>query len=102
MQLLRDETAVLQRQQGVTPDEQSNADPSVRSEATRPERDQEEDSIGDRTLKPEKLEPYYGKTAREHRDWTRSADTAFRLSPSYFRTDRSKVLFAMQSLRGDP
>ena len=54
-----------------------------------------------KTLKPSSLEKYEGKSLREHRDWTRDAETCFRLTPYNFETDESKILYVMQYLKGD-
>ena len=53
-------------------------------------------------LRPQKLKEYFGKTVREHREWTRDAQTAFRQAEAYFPNEGSKILFAMGFLRGDP
>ena len=53
-------------------------------------------------LRPMKLNDYYGKSIREHREWTRDAQTAFRQAGSYFPTEGSKILYAMGFLKGDP
>lgn len=42
-------------------------------------------------LIPEKLLEYHGKSVREHRDWVRSAQNAFKLSPSMFVSDETKI-----------
>jgi len=54
------------------------------------------------TINPEKLAEYWGRSLREHSDWTQSAENAFELAPATFPDDRTKVLFAAQFLRGDP
>ena len=48
-----------------------------------------------KTLKPSSLEKYEGKSLREYRDWTRDAETCFRLTPYNFETDESKILYVM-------
>ena len=53
-------------------------------------------------LRPMKLNDYHGKSIREHRDWTRDAQTAFRQAKLYFPTEKSKILYAMGFLKGDP
>ena len=55
-----------------------------------------------KTLRPEKLPLYYGKNVREYRDFIRNASTAFRLVPADFPDDKTKILFAMMSLAGEP
>ena len=52
-------------------------------------------------LRPMKLNEYHGKSIREHREWTRDAQTAFRQAKAYFRTEESKILYAMGFLKGD-
>ncbi|TID17021.1 hypothetical protein E6O75_ATG09787 [Venturia nashicola] len=46
-------------------------------------------------LQPEKLSPYEGKSVRAHRDWTRSAENAFRLAPNTFGTEIAKISYAL-------
>jgi hypothetical protein len=53
-------------------------------------------------LQPEKLQPYNGKGVREHRDWTRAAENAFRLAPRKFRRDSARIAWSAQFLRGTP
>jgi hypothetical protein len=53
-------------------------------------------------LKPSSMSPYHGKNESEHRQWVREAETKFRQSPPYFATDADKILFTMESLRGEP
>jgi hypothetical protein len=55
-----------------------------------------------RNLKPEKLPEYRGKTVREHLEFFRRAEIAFRLTPEEFEDDLRKVLFVMQYLQGEP
>ena len=55
-----------------------------------------------RNIKPEKLPEYHGKLRQEHREWVRDADVAFALTPWNFDDDTDKILWAMQSLKGDP
>ncbi|KAL2036416.1 hypothetical protein N7G274_010866 [Stereocaulon virgatum] len=54
-----------------------------------------------RTLRPEKLRPYYGNSEGEHIRWFADAEIIFLLSPEYFTTERAKILYCMQSLEGD-
>ncbi|TID16589.1 Zinc finger CCHC-type [Venturia nashicola] len=53
-------------------------------------------------LQPEKLSPYEGKSVRAHRDWTRSAENAFRLAPNTFGTEIAKISYALQFIKGTP
>jgi hypothetical protein len=53
-------------------------------------------------LQPEKLPLYYGKSVREHREWTRSAENAHRLAPNTFSQDVAKISHAFQFIRGTP
>jgi hypothetical protein len=53
-------------------------------------------------LQPEKLNQYYGKTVREHREWTGSAENAFRLAPRKFKQDPARIAWTVQFLRGTP
>ena len=53
-------------------------------------------------IQPEKLNLYNGKNVREHREWTRSAENAFRLAPRKFRHDFAKIAWSAQFLRYTP
>ena len=53
-------------------------------------------------IQPEKLSQYNGKNVREHRDWTRSAENAFRLAPRKFQDESTKIAWSAQFLRGTP
>lgn len=55
-----------------------------------------------RNLRPERLEFYRGKTLKEHREFFRRAENAFRLTPENFLSDNTKIVYAMQYLRGEP
>ncbi|KAL2036420.1 hypothetical protein N7G274_010860 [Stereocaulon virgatum] len=55
-----------------------------------------------RTLRPEKIRPYYGNSEGEHIRWFADAEITFLLSPDYFTTEKAKILYCMQSLEGDP
>jgi len=55
-----------------------------------------------RNLRPERLEYYRGRTLKEHREFFRRAETAFRLTPENFLSDHTRIVFAMQYLRGEP
>jgi hypothetical protein len=55
-----------------------------------------------RTLKPKSPNEYRGKNLKEHREFFRSCEIAFRLLPQEFAVDNDKVLWAMQYLGGDP
>ena len=53
-------------------------------------------------MRPEKMSPTYkGVSSGEHTRWFREVDVRINLSPSYFRTDKSMILYCMQSLEGD-
>ena len=54
------------------------------------------------TLKSEWLPEYYEKNLREHLNFFCSADTSFNMSTFYFPTERLKIYFTMQYLRGEP
>jgi hypothetical protein len=53
-------------------------------------------------IKPSGMSQYFGRSQSEHRQWVREAETKFRQSPPYFVTDKDKILFTMDSLRGEP
>ncbi|OCK72854.1 hypothetical protein K432DRAFT_387664 [Lepidopterella palustris CBS 459.81] len=53
-------------------------------------------------LQPEKLSLYHGKSVREHREWTRSAENAFSLAPRKFKQDITKIAWTAQFLRATP
>ena len=55
-----------------------------------------------RNIKPKELPEYHGKSRQEHREWVRDADVAFALTPWNFDDEEDKILWAMQSLKGDP
>ena len=55
-----------------------------------------------RNIKPKELSEYHGKLRQEHCEWVRDADVAFALTPWNFNDDEDKILWAMQSLKGDP
>ena len=55
-----------------------------------------------RNIKPKELPEYQSKSRREYREWVRDADVAFALTPWNFDDDTEKILWAMQSLKGDP
>ena len=54
------------------------------------------------TLKSEWLPEYYGKNLREHSIFFHSADTLFNMSTPYFPTEKLKIYFTMQYLKGEP
>ena len=54
-----------------------------------------------RTLKPKDPTEYKGRNLKEHREFFRSCETAFRLLPQEFHLDSDKVTWAMQYLGGD-
>ena len=53
------------------------------------------------TLKPEWLPEYYKKNLRKHSNFFHSTDTLFNINTLYFSTERSKIYFIMQYLRGE-
>jgi hypothetical protein len=55
-----------------------------------------------RTLKPKDPAEYRGKTIKEHREFVRSCEVAFRLLPQEFDTNRDKVIWSMQYMGGEP
>ena len=55
-----------------------------------------------RSLRPKDPPEYKGKTLKEHREFCRSCEVAFRLLQSEFSYDRDKVLWAMQYIVGEP
>ena len=48
------------------------------------------------------LNPYKGKTIREHNNFIYDCEVMFRNSPERFPHDKNKVLYAMQYLEGEP
>ena len=54
-----------------------------------------------KTIRPEKMRPYYGTSEGEHIRWFADAEIKFLLSHEYFTTDRNKILYCVQSLEGD-
>lgn len=55
-----------------------------------------------RSLRPKDPPEYKGKTLKEHREFCRSCEVAFRLLPQEFSYNRDKVLWAMQYIVGEP
>ena len=55
-----------------------------------------------RNIKLKEISEYHGKSRREHCKWVRDANVAFALTPWNFDDDEDKILWAMQSLKGDP
>ena len=55
-----------------------------------------------RTIRPKDTEHYHGKTVKEHLDYVRSMNTAFRMVPEDFQTHEQKIVYAMQFLKGEP
>ena len=89
------------------PEEIGSMEPVIsRNPAVKPRRRKRDDPESPEPhlpkLRSQKLKEYFGKTVREHREWTRDAQTAFRQAEAYFPNEGSKILFAMGSLRGDP
>jgi ribosomal 50S subunit-associated protein YjgA (DUF615 family) len=55
-----------------------------------------------RTLRPKDPSEYRGKNLKEHREFFRSCEVAFRLLPQELCLDSDRVIWAMQYLGGDP
>ena len=55
-----------------------------------------------RTLRPQPLPAYHGKSLKEHKQWVFTANTTFLSTPWNFQTDTDRVLFAMHSLQDSP
>ena len=55
-----------------------------------------------KTLKPDPLPPYHGRSDGEYRKFSADANLAFLKSPDYFPHDTSKILHCMTALRDDP
>ena len=55
-----------------------------------------------KTIRPEKMREYKGESEGEHIRWFREFKIKAMQSPEYFLTDKSKILFCMVSLVGDP
>ena len=53
-------------------------------------------------LKSEQLPEYYENNLREHSNFFHSIDTLFNMNTSYFFTERLKIYFVIQYLRGEP
>jgi hypothetical protein len=50
---------------------------------------------------PKALNIYYGRSTKEHADFTRSAELAFRVAPRRFSTDSSRVAYVLQYLSSE-
>ena len=55
-----------------------------------------------KSVKPDKMRPYYGQSEGEHQRWFREVVIKYLRSPDYFVTDKDKILYCMESLEGDP
>lgn len=55
-----------------------------------------------KTIRPEKMRAYHGKSEGEHQRWFRECETKYLNSPEYFTTDQAKIAWCMLSLEGDP
>ena len=53
-------------------------------------------------LKSEQLSEYYEKNLREHSNFFHSTDILFNINTLYFLTEKSKIYFAIQYLKGEP
>jgi hypothetical protein len=62
----------------------------------------DDDGSSTADIQPEKLNLYNGRNVREHREWTRSAENAFRLALRKFRHDFAKIAWSAQFLRYTP
>ena len=71
---------------------------SGNAEETEPKRQRPNDS-GALVEKPPE---YWGKNQRQFHAFTRACEITFRVRPSQYETDASKILLAMQQLRGEP
>lgn len=58
-------------------------------------------TIKAKTIRPEKMRSYKGSNEGEHLRWFREVNVKFLMSPEYFTTDNSRVIYCMQSLEGD-
>jgi len=75
----------------------ARSDQGPRGTKRRAEEDLRQDLLK-RTLKPQKLTVYAGKSIRDHLDFVRSAETSLRLTPENLPVDESKILFTMRVL----
>lgn len=55
-----------------------------------------------RVIKPRDLPEYTGKSAKELQEFLQSAKAAFRVAPDQFSTDREKIHYTAQFVKGDP
>ena len=53
------------------------------------------------TLKPEQLSEYYKKNLKKHLNFFHNTNTSFNINTPYFFTEKSKIYFAIQYLRGE-
>jgi hypothetical protein len=102
---LEDEIASLEGlQRGITPETGERDTPGTQEAPTR--KRGAASPMGrahaKRMLKPKNPTEYRGKNLKEHREFFRSCEVAFRLLPQEFAQDNDKVLWAMQYLGGDP
>ncbi len=54
-----------------------------------------------KTLKPDKMKPYKRLSESEHMRWFREIDVKMMISPEYFTTPTAKILYCMNSLKGE-
>ena len=59
-------------------------------------------STSKRRIRPKELPLYYGKSVKEHLNWTRDARTTFWSYWEDFPTEEDKILYAMPYLAGEP
>jgi hypothetical protein len=100
LKLLQRLEAEIEEMEGDTPAPTGESTIPHREAPTRRRRSDDEPRVSE--LQPEKLNLYYGKNVREHREWTRSAENAFRLAPRKFRQDMARIAWSAQFLRGTP
>ncbi|GAB7357821.1 hypothetical protein MBLNU459_g1090t1 [Dothideomycetes sp. NU459] len=83
--------------------EQSQAsDDASHSSRKRSASDSQEYSHAKRSMRPKDPDLYRGSHLKEHKEFCRSCENAFRLTPENFQSEREKVVWAMQYLKGDP
>jgi hypothetical protein len=82
----------------------SHSGENIGEDIPRGEKRRREDSISltRRNIQPERLKPYYGKTTRELKRFREDAETVFQLRSDTFEDDKTRILYAMQYLEGEP
>lgn len=105
LRILEDEIAQLQDLEQIRAPSVDSEETFSHSEITTRKRNASQQPVSipaRRTLKPRSPNEYRGKNLKEHREFFRSCEIAFRLLPQEFATSNDKVLWAMQYLGGDP